>query len=131
MAPKIPNIGEIVRNLRIARSMEQDDLAKKAGVSQPYISRIEKGTCNPSLKALRKIAVALGIDERTFFGTNVVISLDDDNISFGHLDLILRQFIAKEDSVPFVELAKELYDGNFTDEELEALKLIFLSRKRK
>lgn len=132
MGKGIPNLGGRIRSIRIQRGMEQDELAKKAKITQSHLSKIETGESNPSIPSLKKIAEALGVDFEILFPSGSrAISLDDTEISFGHLDLILRQFISKEDSIPFLEVAKDLYDGKFSKDELEALKLIFASRKRK
>jgi len=72
------------------------------------------------------------VDEKRFFPDGIeAISLDDEKLVFGHIDPSVRQFISKNDSIPFLELAKGLYEKGFTKEELEALELIFLSRKNK
>jgi DNA-binding XRE family transcriptional regulator len=44
---------------RTMRVMTQEELAKKIGIDQSDLSKIEKGTANPSLKTLSKIAKGL------------------------------------------------------------------------
>lgn len=46
-------------NLRKAKGLSQDDLAKKAGLTQQMVSRIETRKYTPSYKNLTKIAQAL------------------------------------------------------------------------
>jgi len=53
-------IGQRLRRLRLERGMSQRELSSP-GVSYAYISRIEAGTRQPSVKALRKLARKLGI----------------------------------------------------------------------
>lgn len=38
----------------------QSELAKKSGVRQSNISRIERGTCSPTIHTLSSLAVAMG-----------------------------------------------------------------------
>jgi transcriptional regulator with XRE-family HTH domain len=45
-------LGQRVRNLRKARGWNQDDLAQHSGLGRTYISNVERGAKNPSLKAL-------------------------------------------------------------------------------
>ncbi len=53
---------QIIR-FRKEKGLLQDQLAKKAGTSQPAIARIEKGTYgNYSLRTLNKIAAALDLE---------------------------------------------------------------------
>jgi transcriptional regulator with XRE-family HTH domain len=53
-------IGQRLKRLRLERGLSQRELAAP-GVSYAYISRIEAGTRQPSVKALRKLAVKLGV----------------------------------------------------------------------
>jgi len=53
-------IGERLRRLRVERGLSQRDLASP-GVSYAYISRIEAGARQPSVKALRNLAQRLGV----------------------------------------------------------------------
>ena len=52
-------IGERLKRLRLERGFSQRELAAP-GVSYAYISRIEAGTRQPSVKALRRLAAKLG-----------------------------------------------------------------------
>ena len=53
-------IGQRLKRLRLDRHMSQRELAAP-GVSYAYISRIEAGTRQPSVKALRRLAAKLGV----------------------------------------------------------------------
>ncbi len=60
-----------------------------------------------------------------------MVSLNGESSNtLGHLDEELRQFISKEESTPFLEFARDIHNVGFNQEELEALKLIFLSRHK-
>ena len=64
MGSALPNdhehVGERLKRLRLARGLSQRELATQ-GVSYAYISRIEAGTRQPSVKALRKLARQLDV----------------------------------------------------------------------
>jgi transcriptional regulator with XRE-family HTH domain len=52
----------IVKRLRKARNLTQEQLAKKAGVTQGYISQLEAGTRkDPGVKVALRLAQALGV----------------------------------------------------------------------
>jgi transcriptional regulator with XRE-family HTH domain len=53
-------IGERLKRLRLERDLSQRELAAP-GVSYAYISRIEAGTRQPSVKALRRLAAKLNV----------------------------------------------------------------------
>jgi len=50
---------EELRRLRIRAGLTQKELAKRAGVSQSLIARIERGDVNPRLSTLKRILVVL------------------------------------------------------------------------
>jgi transcriptional regulator with XRE-family HTH domain len=60
VAGETETIGQRLRRLRLERGLSQRALAEP-GVSYAYISRIEAGTRQPSVKALRKLAPKLGV----------------------------------------------------------------------
>ncbi len=130
MSKGIPNLGDTIRALRVSRVMEQNELAALVGITQSHLSKIETGKANPSLRILRKIADALKVDPMSFFGDIKAVSLDNDAGITEHLDEDIKRFIEREDSAPFLEFAKDIHDIGFTEAELDALRLIFMSRQR-
>ena len=50
-----------LRQIREDREMTQEALAKKAGVSRAYLSRLEMGRHDPPLSRLRKLSAALKV----------------------------------------------------------------------
>src|SRR5438477_12152868 len=59
-SPPTETIGQRLRRLRTERRLSQRELSSP-GVSYAYISRIEAGTRQPSVKALRMLARKLGV----------------------------------------------------------------------
>lgn len=53
--------GERVRQIRQSRSLSQEALADLAGLDRTYISSVERGKRNISLRNIEAIADALGI----------------------------------------------------------------------
>jgi len=54
-------VGRNVRRMRGARGWSQEQLAEKSDLSQQFISRIEAGLQNPTLKSLGRLSDALGV----------------------------------------------------------------------
>jgi transcriptional regulator with XRE-family HTH domain len=50
-------LGKRIRTLRKAKGWNQDDLAQHMGLGRTYISNIERGRKNPSLRTLEILAV--------------------------------------------------------------------------
>jgi transcriptional regulator with XRE-family HTH domain len=50
-----------VRELREAKGLSQEMLALESEVDRTYVSQIERGACNPSLRVLHQIASVLKV----------------------------------------------------------------------
>ena len=64
---KRPDIGSFIRQQREIAQQSIRDLAKRAGVSNPYLSQIERGLRKPSAEILQQIARALEISAETLY----------------------------------------------------------------
>ena len=56
-----------IRSIRLQRGLSQEDVAERAGIHVTYLSGIERGRRNPSVKSLYRIAKALDIPVREMF----------------------------------------------------------------
>ena len=54
--------GKLVRTRRRALDMSQEELGDKSDLNRGYISDIERGLRNPSLKVIDRVAKALGME---------------------------------------------------------------------
>jgi predicted transcriptional regulator len=55
-------VADQVRRLRAGRGLSQEELARRAGTTQPVIARLEAGGQPPSLRTLERLAEALDAD---------------------------------------------------------------------
>jgi transcriptional regulator with XRE-family HTH domain len=53
-------LGARIRHLRQAMGMTLRDLAERAGVTESFLSQVERGLASPSISSLRRIASSLG-----------------------------------------------------------------------
>ncbi len=60
-------IGWNVRRLRRRKGVTQEALATDSGLDRGYVSGVERGVRNPSVKQLLRIAHALGADVSELF----------------------------------------------------------------
>lgn len=63
----IARFGERLRDLRKRAGLSQEELAHEAGLDRTYVSGIERGVRNPSLRNIARLAGALGIHVRELF----------------------------------------------------------------
>lgn len=61
------NFGRKIKDLRQAKGMSLEELAKLAHLTPSFISQLERNVVSPSVASLRNIAAALGIKMSSFF----------------------------------------------------------------
>lgn len=59
--PALVALGMAIRATRQARGLSQEELAHRSEVDRSYMSSIERGTQNPGLMVVIRIASAIGI----------------------------------------------------------------------
>ena len=59
--PEAEKFGAVVRRLREARGLTQEQLAERADVSATYVGFVERGDNVPTLTIIIQIASALGV----------------------------------------------------------------------
>jgi transcriptional regulator with XRE-family HTH domain len=67
MDEKHSEIGSFIRNQREQASMSLRKLADKAGISNPYLSQIERGLRKPSAEILKSLARALSLQAESLY----------------------------------------------------------------
>ena len=67
MDDTIKNLGKRIKQIRIKKSLTQEGLAARSGLTKSYISLLEAGKKIPAISALSRIAVAFGMTIGDFF----------------------------------------------------------------
>lgn len=79
MAPitkRVESLGDYLRTQRAQAQMSLRQLAEQAGVSNPYLSQIERGLRRPSAEVLQQIAQALRISAESLYVRAGILSED-------------------------------------------------------
>jgi len=66
LAPEYDIIQAMI-DARKSQNLTQKELSDRTGITQADISRIEKGTRNPSLEMLKRLALGLGMQLKVEF----------------------------------------------------------------
>ncbi len=59
-------VGRILRELRLARQLTQEELGRRAGLSMTYISLVETGKRNPTITAVSAVLDVLRVSWAEF-----------------------------------------------------------------
>jgi transcriptional regulator with XRE-family HTH domain len=96
-------LSDRLRQLRRAMNLSQKELARQAGVSQPYIAELEQGVKKPSVEVLQKLCDALGCSADFLLGlaeTPGSLTLRQDGALPGGLTMELLQRLAERHVTP-------------------------------
>ncbi len=75
---RLRDLGTYIRSQRNSAQLSLRNLAKLAGVSNPYLSQIERGLRKPSAEILQAIAKALSISAETLYVKAGILEERDD-----------------------------------------------------
>ena len=79
-------LGETIRELRIARGLTQEELADRAELSKGFISQIERDITSPSITTLENLLICLGTDLPTFFSEK-----ENPQVAFSEEDYFVKK----------------------------------------
>ena len=88
-------MGNNVRAMRLALNLSQEELAFRAGVDRTYVSQIERGVGNPSVRVLLKIAKILGV-EVTGVDVNALLRVKSDRALMADLRRIAGRLFSRK-----------------------------------
>jgi len=73
----VESLGEYLREQRVSSRLSVRQLAEQAGVSNPYLSQIERGLRRPSAEVLQQLAKALRISAEQLYIRAGILSPED------------------------------------------------------
>jgi len=76
----VESLGEYLREQRVANRLSLRQLADQTGVSNPYLSQIERGLRRPSAEVLQQIAKALRISAETLYVRAGILNPEDGEV---------------------------------------------------
>lgn len=76
----VENLGEYLREQRESAGLSLRKLAEQTGVSNPYLSQIERGLRRPSADVLQQLAKALRISAETLYVRAGILDPNDAEV---------------------------------------------------
>ena len=73
-------LGEFIRTQRRLTNLSLRQMAELAGVSNPYLSQVERGLYKPSAEVLKGIADALKLSAQTLYARAGLLDADEDTL---------------------------------------------------
>jgi len=87
----VESLGELIRSQRRLANLSLRELAERTHVSNPYLSQIERGLHEPSVRVLKAIADALNLSAETLLAqAGLLEGRDDDGADRGATEAAIR-----------------------------------------
>ena len=80
VAKTVKNLGEYLREQRTSAKLSLRQLAEQTGVSNPYLSQIERGLRRPSAEVLQQLAKALRVSAETLYVRAGILDPEDGEV---------------------------------------------------
>jgi len=76
----VGTLGDYLREQRLSAQLSLRQLAEQTGVSNPYLSQIERGLRRPSAEVLQQLAKALRISAETLYIRAGILKPEDGEV---------------------------------------------------
>jgi transcriptional regulator with XRE-family HTH domain len=105
------DLGEFIREQRSTARLSLRKLSELAGISNPYLSQIERGLRKPSAEILQQIAKALRISAETLYvRAGILEERDDDTDLEG--DILRDRFLTEEQKQMLIQVYRAFRHEN-------------------
>jgi transcriptional regulator with XRE-family HTH domain len=112
---KLGELGAFIRDQRRSARLSLRKLSDLAGISNPYLSQIERGLRKPSAEILQAIAKALSISSETLYVRAGILDEDRDH---NLVDSILQDSkITERQKQRLIDLYKDFLESNVEPHE--------------
>ncbi len=81
LGDQLNSVGEFIAAQRRAAELSLRQLAEQTGVSNPYLSQIERGLRRPSAEVLQQLAKALRVSAETLYVRAGILDPDDHPVT--------------------------------------------------
>ena len=113
----VETLGDYLREQRVANRLSLRQLAEAAGVSNPYLSQIERGLRRPSAEVLSSIAKALRISAETLYVRAGILNPDDERTRDVELAVLADAGLTERQKQSLLEIYRSFRAATTTTHE--------------
>jgi len=100
----VENLGDYLREQRVSAQLSLRQLAEQTGVSNPYLSQIERGLRRPSAEVLQQLAKALRISSETLYVRAGILDPDEDGVRSVELAILADQGLTERQKQSLLDI---------------------------
>jgi len=110
----VENLGDYLREQRVSAQLSLRQLAEQAGVSNPYLSQIERGLRRPSAEVLQQLAKALRISAETLYVRAGILDPDEDGVRSVELAILADPELTERQKQALLDVYQSFRAANST-----------------
>ncbi len=115
---KLGELGEFIREQRRSARLSLRKLSDQAGISNPYLSQIERGLRKPSAEILQAIAKALRISAETLYVRAGILDAERDVDLVG--EILKDPALSERQKQVLIDLYRSFTDADDREESAAA-----------
>ena len=112
----VETLGEYLREQRLANRLSLRQLAEATGVSNPYLSQIERGLRRPSAEVLQSLAKALRVSAETLYVQAGILSPDDIEVRSVELSIYADSGLTERQKQSLIDVYRSFRAAAETDD---------------
>jgi transcriptional regulator with XRE-family HTH domain len=110
----VGTLGDYLHEQRVAAKLSLRQLAEATGVSNPYLSQIERGLRRPSAEVLQQLAKGLRISAETLYVRAGILNLDDSEVRSVELAVLADSGLTERQKQSLLDVYHSFRAANLT-----------------
>jgi len=116
----VGTLGEYLHDQRRQAQLSLRQLAEQAGVSNPYLSQIERGLRKPSAEVLQQLAKALRISAQTLYVRAGILDPDEEGAGSVELAVVSDPGLTERQRTVLLDIYRTFRRENGDEPESDA-----------
>src|SRR6187455_3049680 len=113
----VESLGDYLREQRLAARLSLRQLAEQAGVSNPYLSQIERGLRRPSAEVLQQLAKALRVSAEALYVRAGILDLEDGEARSVELAILADSGLTERQKQSLLDVYQSFLAQNVPEHE--------------
>ena len=111
----VETLGDYLHEQRVAAQLSLRQLAEQTGVSNPYLSQIERGLRRPSAEVLQQLAKALRVSAETLYIHAGILSPEDGEVRSVELAILADTGLTERQKQSLLDVYTSFRAANGTE----------------
>jgi transcriptional regulator with XRE-family HTH domain len=112
LGEQLGSLGEFIASQRRAAELSLRQLAEQTGVSNPYLSQIERGLRKPSAEVLQQLSKALRVSAETLYVRAGILDPEEHRSTSVEMAVLADQAITEKQKSVLIEVYRSFVNGN-------------------